>query len=82
MLGVLGNEVRSDYPLAANEEKQRKEKAKRTRIAIAKATEQLERTNVAEPTNKQVETVNGKRLDGAKRPRRSSYPEMSGQKSE
>ena len=54
MLGVLGNEVRSDYRLAASKEKQL---AKRARIEIAKATDLEERTIGTEPTIKQVETV-------------------------
>ena len=53
MLGVLGNEVRSDYRLAASKEKQRK----RARIEIAKATELEERIIVTEPMIKQVETM-------------------------
>eukprot|EP00731_Ephydatia_muelleri_P012294 Em0006g1188a len=54
LLGVLGNEVRSDYRLAASKEKQL---AKRARIEIAKATDLEERTIGTEPTIKQVETV-------------------------
>ena len=67
LLGVLGNMVRSNYRLVA-------------RIEIAKAREQEEGTIVAEPTIKQVETVNdldGNCLDGAKRPRRSCLMKIS-----